>query len=919
MSTLQLVQEKIGKVYHDLEYLLICLKEVMIESGENELAGDIPWISGNTDFGDKKFSEKHLQLYSTCFQLLNIVEVNGAVQSRRKTEGGISPDKITGLWSYNIELLKENGFRAEEIAAQLSKIHVEPVLTAHPTEAKRTVMLEHLRNLYLLVVKRENTMYNALEQEQIRKDIKIDLHRIWRTSDVYTEKPDVSFELDNIIHYLTQVFPEVIRLHDQRLIQAWQKAGFDQQLIRKADSFPKISFGNWVGGDRDGHPMVTAKVTGKTLLKLREKAFEVIRKELSVLQKNLSFNVTINQLSPAFQKKYAHLYKEIRLKNDSFRITYKTEAFKQFLVFILAKIPVSTEKEYVNEDKPLYRLPAELTEDLYLVKKELIRYGASEIAYSDMNDAIRIVTTFGFHLAKVDIRQNSQFNELALAQLMKIAQMDGDSFLQLELDKRLDFINAELLLSRPFTLPGMQLDNEAKATIDTYILLCEHIKRYSDQGLGSLIVSMTRHVSDLFVVYLLQREAGMMLNTPEGLVSLLPVVPLFETIDDLVRSPQILDEFLSHPLTIRSLLWQQKQHNADTMVQQVMIGYSDSNKDGGIFASQWYLYQAQANMIEIGRRHHVRLRFFHGKGGSISRGAGPTHWFLRSLPSGSINGDIRLTEQGETIERKYANNYNAVYNIELLTAGTLAATLIQKIDNRKKHELSSELNYLADRSMMLYKELTQHPGFISFYEKATPIDAIEQSKIGSRPSRRTGTRSLSDLRAIPWVFSWSQCRFNITSWYGVGSTLEELLKNEPEKFEKLQLFVKTDPFIRYVFTNIDSSLVSSDEVIFKKYAMLATDIPESDLFINRMSAELTLTRRMIDVLLNVPFAVRRENHYYSTLLRSEAMDSIHKHQIGLLDTWRRYTIEGKTIEADRVLTELLRCINAIAGALGFTG
>jgi phosphoenolpyruvate carboxylase len=919
MSTLKLVQEKIPNLYHNLEYLLLCLKEVMIESGETELANDIPWISTTGNFQDKRFSEKHLQLYSTCFQLLNIVEVNGAVQNRRKQEGKIPMDPINGLWSYNLELLKTHGFQPEEIAAQLSKIHVEPVLTAHPTEAKRTVMLEHLRNLYLLMVKRENKMYNNLEQEQIRKDIKIALHRIWRTSDVYTEKPDISFELDNIIHYLTQVFPEVIRLHDQRLIQAWQKAGFDLKLIQKADCFPKISFGNWVGGDRDGHPMVTAEVTEKTLLKLREKSFEVIRKEIILLQKNLSFNVNINQLSQAFQKKYAHLYHDIRLKADNYKITYKTEAFKQFLEFVLAKIPASGERVIFNEERPEYRLPAELTDDLYLIKKELIHYGASEIAYSDMNDAIRIVTTFGFHLAKLDIRQNSQFNELALSHLMKAAQLDGDSFLRLEFDKRLEFIDAELTMSRPFTLPGMLLENEAKATIDTYLCLSEHIKRYSSQGLGSLIVSMTRHVSDLLVVYLLQREGGMMLNTSEGLVSMIQVVPLFETIDDLIRSPQILDEFLSHPLTRRSLLWQQNQQHTETPVQQVMIGYSDSNKDGGIFASQWYLYEAQTNMIEIGRKHNVTLRFFHGKGGSISRGAGPTHWFLRSLPSGSIHGDIRLTEQGETIERKYANNYNAVYNIELLTAGTLAATLIQQKEDKKRHELSSELNYLADRSMMIYKELTQHPGFIPFYEKATPIDVIEQSKIGSRPTRRTGTRSLSDLRAIPWVFSWSQCRFNITSWYGVGSTLEELYKKEPERFELLRLFVKKDPFIRYVFTNIDSSLVSSDEGIFKSYAKLATDIPESDTFITGMSEELSRTRRMIDVLLNVPFEIRRENHYYSTLLRSEAMYPIHMHQIALLDQWRNYISEGKTLEAEGLLNELLRCINAIAGALGFTG
>jgi len=221
--------------------------------------------------------------------------------------------------------------------------------------------------------------------------------------------------------------------------------------------------------------------------------------------------------------------------------------------------------------------------------------------------------------------------------------------------------------------------------------------------------------------------------------------------------------------------------------------------------------------------------------------------------------------------------------------------------------------------MLIYKELTQQPGFIAFYEKATPIDAIEQSKIGSRPTRRTGTRSLSDLRAIPWVFSWSQCRFNITSWYGVGSTLEEMYQNQPESFENLRLFVKKDPFIRYVFTNVDSSLASSDESIFIEYTKLASDVPEIDLFISKMSAELARTRRMIDILLYEPFEIRRENHYYSTLLRSEAMEPLHQHQIALLNTWRNFLVEGNSIAADRILTELLRCINAIAGALGFTG
>jgi phosphoenolpyruvate carboxylase len=350
-----------------------------------------------------------------------------------------------------------------------------------------------------------------------------------------------------------------------------------------------------------------------------------------------------------------------------------------------------------------------------------------------------------------------------------------------------------------------------------------------------------------------------------------------------------------------------------------MIGYSDSNKDGGILASQWYLYQAQSKLIEVGKTHNVTIRFFHGKGGSISRGAGPTHWFLRALPPGSVNGDIRLTEQGETIERKYANKNNAVYNLELLTAGTLTATMLQNINQNREHEQASELNYLACKSMVVYEELTKKPGFIKFYEKATPIDAIEQSKIGSRPSRRTGARSLSDLRAIPWVFSWSQCRFNITSWYGVGTTLESMYTYDIDKFARFKKAVKTDPFIRYVLTNVDSSLASSDENIFKKYAQLADDIPESKDLLNRMLDELHLTQRMIDFLLDEPLSKRRENHYYSTMLRASAMEPLHDHQIYLLKEWRASCERGDTKSAEKQLLELLRCINAIAGAIGFTG
>ncbi|MCK9412378.1 MAG: phosphoenolpyruvate carboxylase [Prolixibacteraceae bacterium] len=922
MELLELVRNNLGKPYEDLEFLLSCLKEVMIESGEGGLAAEIPWINPINDFKNSSFSAKQLQLYSVCFQLLNIVEVNGAVQNRRLIEDHKSMADVNGLWSFNIHLLQKNGFSAEQIAAYLPKIQVEPVLTAHPTEAKRTIMLEHLRKLYLLVVNRENKMYTRIEQNEIRHNIKIAIHRIWRISDVYTEKPDVSSELDNISHYFTQVLPEVITLHDRRLIQAWNDAGYDPGLIRDVRQFPKITFGNWVGGDRDGHPLVTAQVTRETLMKLRFKSLQVITRMLQGLQNNLSFHSMAEELGQEFSSRYGFLYNEISGSDSLSRTLYPSEALKQFIEYLIIKLPVSIVEGNIQEYKEnaiSYRYPSELVADLYILEKALIINNASAIAFADVNEAIRIVNTFGFHLAKLDIRQNSRFHELALAQLLQAAQLNGDEFLRLEVMDRLAFINRELDSTRPFAHPNISIGKEARATVDSYRVLSEHINKYGTEALGSLIVSMTRNVSDLLVVYLLEREAGLLVSTPRGLASLVPIVPLFETIDDLIQSDRILDEFLSHPVTKNSLLLQQQQNKADVQVQQLMIGYSDSNKDGGIFASQWYLYKAQTKLIQIGKKHGVKIRFFHGKGGSISRGAGPTHWFLRALPPLSLNGDIRFTEQGETIERKYANKNNAVYNIELLTAGTLAVSMLQNNGPVKEYNLASELDFLACKSKQVYEELTTMSGFIQFYEKATPIDAIEQSKIGSRPSRRTGTRTLNDLRAIPWVFSWSQCRFNIPGWYGVGTSLEAMRTNDPYKFERFKEAVKTDPFIRYVLTNVDSSLASSDEDIFKQYAHLASEVPRSDEILTQILKEFALTRQMIDSILIVPISERRKNHYYSTLLRAEAMRPLHLHQVRLLAQWRQSSKDGNSTESDKILFELLRCINAIAGAIGFTG
>ena len=774
------VRNKLGKPYHDLEFLLYCLKEVFIENRQQELAEAIPWINDIPSDPDK-ISPRHIQLYSIIFQLLNAVEVNSAIQGRRKKEDK-SLVSINGLWAHHLQNLKQKGITAEQIAESLSDIQIEPVLTAHPTEAKRLTVLEHHRQLYLLLVKRENQMWTKKEREEIKREVKLVLDRLWRTGEIFVKKPDVQSELNNVMHYLTNVFPDVIPIVDTRLRQAWEYMGFDSHLIADPKKKPGISFGNWVGGDRDGHPLVTSEVTEYTLQTLRLHAFVVIRRHMIPLVKNLSFSYTLDQVDSILKKRTKVLLEELGEEGEKAFRRNEGEVFRQFINLCLQKLPLEVKRNHavkIKDHRHAYRRAEELLEDLEILSRALKKYGAGQIADNDVHNVIRIVQTFGFHLAKLDIRQNSSFHDKAIGQLMDAASLSGVDFTKWSESERMNFLNDELRSNRPFTHPDTPLREEANKVVGCYRVLSRHIEKYGTQAIGSLIVSMTRSTSDLVSVYMLAREAGLTVQTKEGLVCRLPVVPLFETIEDLQQSARILADFLAHPITKRSLAYRQKQNVYRYPTQQVMIGYSDSNKDGGIFSSQWALYDAQTRIAEIGREQGITICFFHGKGGTISRGSGPTHWFLQALPYGAVNGNMRLTEQGESIEQKYANLRNASHNLEHLVSGTAAMTVLHNHTEQQPYILAKIFERIAIESRKHYQDLINHPHFVRFFSEATPIDAIESSKIGSRPSRRTKKRTLGDLRAIPWVFSWSQSRYNMTSWYGVGTTLENLEKKRP--------------------------------------------------------------------------------------------------------------------------------------------
>jgi phosphoenolpyruvate carboxylase len=408
-------------------------------------------------------------------------------------------------------------------------------------------------------------------------------------------------------------------------------------------------------------------------------------------------------------------------------------------------------------------------------------------------------------------------------------------------------------------------------------------------------------------------------ETPEGLLCPLPVVPLFETVDDLQHSPAIYEQFLKHPITQRSLVAIQKHHEESSPVGQIMIGYSDSNKDGGILASLVHLRCAQKELFEVGKKNGVRVRFFHGRGGTISRGAGPTHRFIKSLPDDTLGGDLRVTEQGETIPQKYAHQSTAIYNLELFLAGVTRKTLWDLGHDEAEHPLEGTLTQLAQWARECYTSLLHSDGFVTFFRQATPIDAIEQSRIGSRPARRTGQQTLADLRAIPWVFSWGQARFFLSGWYGVGTALSQLQQKEPKLFEELSKTMSQWAPVHYLISNVATSLAATDLDIMRSYAGMVDDIDLRNRCMGLIESELALTSRMVEAIYGGPLAQRRQNVQRMMNLRASGLRVLHQQQIGLLKMWRSYHRMQATNEADKLIPQLLLTVNAIASGLGTTG
>ena len=888
------------KISADFSYLMQRLKSVLKRIGDEDLISYLPGEKPGLSLEDIP-EHRHAavsQVLSLCFQLLNLTEENAATQYRRGLENDPEQPPIRGSWRESLEEAKARGLSEKEAVELMSSVGYHPVLTAHPTEAKRVSILDLHRKIYLQLVKRENAVWSIQEKELIDQEVDSLLELCCRTGEIFLEKPQVEDERSNILHYLTRVFPDAVQRLDQRLQYDWNQVGWDPKAPTSLDFYPKLGFGSWVGGDRDGHPFVSADITSNTLLLHRKNALELHLKKVQELIRDLSLSGAMFSIPKAlkhflssFEKQHPEPFAAVQKRNPQ-------EPFRQAVGLILKRLEATLK----TSSNPLaYTGALEYENDLKVLTDSLQAVQGEQLAHYKILPLRRLNQVYGFHLARLDIRQNSAYHEKVLDQILEPLFGRSAVYSSWSEEERCRWFMDELSQGRPLFKMGKSYREEADKLLGYYHAIAHHARQFGPQGIGSFIVSMTRQLSDLLVVLLFFKEFDLEEYR-------FPVVPLFETIEDLQSAPRILEAFLQHPL-------HPLREEGDKW-QEIMLGYSDSNKDGGTLSSKWSIYKAQEELTAVGLANGFHCRFFHGTGGTISRGGGKYHRFWDSKPTGAVSGKTRFTVQGETISQQFANLLNATYNLEMVSAGIFRQLLPPVQTELNGPVLRELMEELASTSFNTYRKWVEHPGFEAFFATATPIDLLEQGKIGSRPARRTGKRSIHDLRAIPWVFSWNQARFNLTGWYGVGTALEQLKEQSPEKYTLLHQSVERWPFLRYFLIQTETNLLNADPEQMQLYSTLGTGGKKSEELLQWMLEEHRRTRSLVEGLLGAPVSDRRQKHLFGLEQRKESLRLLHEMHRTYLKRWRA---SAQKEEDKELLQHLLLITNGLASGLKSTG
>jgi len=696
------------------------------------------------------------------------------------------------------------------VADALTGALVSPVITAHPTETRRRTVFDTQHRITELMRLRMHGHTRTEDGRDVNRELRRHILMLWQTALIRLSRLKIQDEIETGLRYYQAAFFEVIPQVNAEMRSALQARWPDAHILEE----PMLRPGSWIGGDRDGNPNVTADVVRLATGRASYTALEHYFAEIIALEQELSMSARLVKVSDELEALAAKCH-ELARADEPYRRALRVIHGR--LTATAAEILDSQPEHELDLGLERYLTPAELLADLDVVDRSLRSYGSGVLADDRLARLREAVHVFGFHLSGLDMRQNSDVHEEVVAELLAWAGVHPD-YRSLPEPDRVELLAAELATRRPLTKDDAALSELARKELDIVAAAARAVHLFGPQAIPNYIISMCQSVSDMLEAAIILKEAGLLDASGDEPYAPVGIVPLFETIDDLQRGSSILEAALDLPL-YRAVV------SARGDSQEVMLGYSDSNKDGGYLAANWALYRAELDLVESARKTGIRLRLFHGRGGTVGRGGGPSYEAILAQPPGAVSGSLRITEQGEVIAAKYAEPRIAHRNLETLLAATLEATLLDVEGLGDAAGPAYEvLDELAARAQRAYAELVHEtPGFVEYFKASTPVSEIGALNIGSRPTSRKPTTSISDLRAIPWVLAWSQSRVMLPGWYGTGTAFEAWIGEEDGRLEVLQDLYRRWPFFRTVLSNMAQVLSKADMGLAARYSELVED------------------------------------------------------------------------------------------------
>ena len=853
---------------------------------------------------DRDAAVSVVRAFSYFLQLANIAEDQSQVRQQRERHAEGAP---TGL-AVALEQLHALGRGPGQIRAALARATLMPVLTAHPTEVQRKSILDTEREIARLLDERET----ATARDRLEHDARLGalIATLWQTRMLRDEKLTVADEIVNALAYWRSTFlPELPRLY----VMLERALGIEP--ARGLEALPSfLRLGSWIGGDRDGHPHVTADTMQAALRAQAGTVFTHYLEAVHALGAELSMSATLVATSAELRKLANASPDDSPHRAD--------EPYRRALTGVYARLAASAQALGLDvRTRPAlanaapYADAGDFAADLTVVAESLASHHSADIAAYRLQPLRRALDVHGFHGATLDLRQSSDVIESVVAELLHAAEVCAD-YRKLSEAERVRLLGRELAHARPLRSAHLPYSALARRELAVFDAARELRARFGTRAIDKHIVSHTEQLSDLLEVALLQKEAGLLTGTEVRRCALM-VVPLFETIDDLQRASQVMRELFVHP-GLRHLLIAQHDGRA---LQEIMLGYSDSNKDGGFLASQWRLYQSTQQLVRLADEHGVQLRLFHGRGGTVGRGGGPSFEAILAQPPGSVRGQLRLTEQGEIIQAKYADPRIGRSHLELLSSALLLASLTPLQQAQQQAEFEAALDEIAGHAHAAYRGLVyETDGFAQYFFSTTPISEIMELNIGSRPAARKATGRIEDLRAIPWVFSWGQCRLLLPGWFGFGSGIERYLaaassaKARRTRQALLRTMVVEWPFFRALTSNMEMVLAKIDFGIAERYAQLASNKAQGKAIFAAIRAEHRLVLKHW-LAISGQKQLLQSNPQLARALRNRMpyLDPLNHLQVELIKRYRR----GKTEE--RIKRGIHMTINGISAGLRNTG